>query len=92
MEHCKTCKWWKYEEEELFKENHCDDILHPIDPDTDEEMVMPFEVRRCFSPKIVYFERSPDPMGISVKDGSDYFAGLCTGEAFGCINWEKNNV
>ena len=85
---CKTCKYW-YVTEEYKK---YDQILEPYDSDTYEPMVMPFEVRLCNSPKIAFFERNPDPKGISLCDGSNYMIKLCTGPDFGCVNYEEKDA
>jgi len=48
-------------------------------------MAMPFEVRECRHPSLVYFERPVERDGFGVSDGSNYWAGLFTAEDFGCI-------
>ena len=87
MDKCKTCKHWT---SPSANENwDAASICHPVDPDTYERMKMPFEVRMCESPKIVYFERNPDSTGISLTDASRYYASMLTGEDFGCVNYER---
>ena len=92
MNKCKTCKHWIAPGNDDFQAGY---ICHPVDPDTYEPMAMPFEVRMCESPKIVFFERSPDSTGISLIDGSEYYASMLTGEDFGCVNftgsWRHND-
>lgn len=80
---CKTCKYWKEDREGY------DGITHPIDEDTFEDKVMPFEVRYCKSPKLIQFERPIEKDGASCIDGSDYMALLATAEDYGCIHWSK---
>ena len=83
-ETCQTCEHW----DRRGNGNH-EDIVRPYDPDTYEEMDMPFKVGRCTSPKLLRFERPLEPSGASVCDGSEYMANLFTGEDFGCINYLK---
>ena len=85
---CKDCKFW-YDSRGEWCFGHM--IINPIDPDTDDPMEMPFEVRECKSPKITLFERNPDPSGVSLTDASEYFARMCTGPDFGCVNFERKN-
>lgn len=79
---CKTCKHW------TFENAGYDGIANPIDPDTYEPMKMPFEVRRCGHPELMFCERPLDPIGFAVADGSTYMADLYTAEDFGCIRHE----
>jgi hypothetical protein len=81
---CKTCEHWCRTSDDRW-----DGIANPYDPDTMDYAVMPFEVRQCTSPNIVYFERNPNSNGISLKDGSDYRAVMYTGEDFGCVLYEE---
>jgi hypothetical protein len=87
MKLCKTCKWWKDPENEDYKAEW---ICNPHDQDTFEKAKMPFEVKMCYHPGIAYFERNPSSSGISLVDGSEYYAMMCTGENFGCVNHEDN--
>lgn len=81
--HCKTCRWWLPPEYE-------NEIVRPLDADNDyEPMVMPFEVRQCKSPKLLFYERPPLD-GATVMDGSQYKAELYTGPEFGCVNHEPS--
>lgn len=82
MHKCKTCAHWKVDNKGAL---NADDIQAPVDPDTFEPMQMPFEVRRCTTDNIMYFERNPNPNGISVTDASNYFVAIFTGEEFGCV-------
>lgn len=86
MEKCKNCKHWTPPAaDDSWRET---EICKPSDPETFEPMVMPFEVRICKSPKMLFCERPVESNGTAVADGSDYFASLMTGEDFGCINFE----
>jgi hypothetical protein len=76
---CKTCKHW------LKDDGHHSDIMDPYDPDTFEPMKLPFEVRMCKQPKLLFCERPVENPGFAVADGSTYFAGLYTTEDFGCV-------
>jgi len=82
MERCKTCKHWGSKPDE---EIYSDRICKPYDEDTFEKKKMPFEVKRCCSPNITLFEKNLNSNGISLTDGSEYYASMCTGEDFGCI-------
>ena len=79
---CADCAHWK-----LDIDRH-DTICRPVDFDTWLPMEMPFEVRECVNPRLIKFERPLDPDGVSVSDGSDYMARLCTGQEFGCLHFE----
>ena len=81
MIECKSCRYW-------IDNKEWDAIMHPMDYDTDEEMRMPFEVRKCTHPSITLFERNPDPRGVSLTDGSMYHAAMYTGPEYGCVNGE----
>lgn len=82
MKTCSTCKHWT--EGDLEWDGRC----RPMDPDTYEEMVMPFEVRYCHSPKLMRFERPLEADMASAVDGSEYMAEPLTGPDFGCVNHE----
>ena len=83
---CKTCKFWvKPVERDNWNARF---ICNPVDSDTYEKMKTNFEVRKCNSDKIVYFERQPESNWISLVDGSEYYAKMLTGEDYGCINHE----
>lgn len=82
MAHCIDCKYWHKADKD------CNDgITNPVDPDTYEPMEMPFQVLPCNHPNITLFERNPDPRGVSLVDGSDYYAQMYTGPMFGCVNF-----
>lgn len=81
---CKTCKWW------MEGKDSYDPICHPEDPDTYKRMEMPFEVKECKSPKLLFHERPLEADGATVQDGSNYWARLCTAQDFGCVNWEED--
>lgn len=83
---CDTCRYWI-----APKENEWDEICKPIDMDTYDPMVMPFEVRECKHPQLVKFERTTESNGFSVSDGSGYLARLCTGPYFGCVRHKGFN-
>ena len=82
--HCKTCKHWK--------EDNDDVLANPYDPDTYQRMVMPFEVRRCGQPLLLFCERPVVSNGACVKDASEYWAALYTAEDFGCVNWKERKA
>lgn len=86
MAHCKTCRHWKAREEENYR---LAILTDPYDPDTFEPMAMPFEVRRCTHPKLLFCERPVEDPGFAVADGSTYFAALVTTETFGCVLHEE---
>jgi len=48
---CKECKYW------IDDYPDYDEIMHPENCDTGEEIKMPFEVRKCKCPDIVLFKR-----------------------------------
>ena len=78
---CQTCRWWTPADD-------YNEIAHPLDPTNDYlPMAMPFEVRLCKSPKLLFYER-PAIDGGTVVDGSQYKASLLTGPEFGCVNHE----
>lgn len=81
---CKTCKHWQKD-----SENTHGSITRPVDPDTWKPMVMPFEVRMCSSPAILFHERPVESNGACVADGSAYMAVLFTAEDFGCVRHEQ---
>ena len=86
MKTCKTCKHWvKANENDDYRAS---EICTPLDQDELEPMKTEFEVRICKSPKIIFFERSPESTGVSLIDGSCYYAKMLTGENFGCVNHE----
>ena len=76
---CKTCVHWRNDD------RWSDQLSRPVDPDTYEHMVMPFEVRRCMSPHLLFCERPLERDGFAVADGSEYFAALYTAPDFGCV-------
>jgi hypothetical protein len=51
-------------------------------------MALGYEVRKCESPFLRWFE-TPEIDEASLVDGSEYYAALLTGEAFGCVNYEE---
>ena len=79
---CKSCKWW-YNDSKIYI---CADIIAPLDPDTFEPMILPFEVNCCNCPKITFFERPVESDGATVVDGSQYRANLITAPDFGCVH------
>lgn len=82
---CKTCKHWQ-----LGKEPDSDRIISPEDPDTFEPMKdLPFEVRKCENPRVLFCERPVERQGAAVMDGSNYFACLYGAEDFGCVLHER---
>lgn len=83
MQTCKTCRHWKEP-----TEHYARDICTPLDQDVMEPMAIGFRVAQCKNPAIAYFETPPEANGISLVDGSEYFAALCTGEDFGCVRHE----
>ena len=78
---CRSCKWWSEPEDQLGEEHS---VLHPLDPDTFEPMVFPFEVRICKCPRILFGEHPVESGGACVIDGSGYMAKLLTAENFSC--------
>jgi len=87
MNLCKTCKHWIFDpacKGNWPVERYC----APVDPDTFEPMVMPFEVRECTHPEKTFCERPVEPNGFGVADGSTYMAVLMTASEFGCVRHE----
>ena len=87
MNRCKTCKHWQFDpdaEESWRVRGYCE----PEDPDTSENMVMPFTVRECKHPALTFCERPVEQNGFGVADGSTYMACLLTAEDFGCVRYE----
>lgn len=82
---CKSCKHWVKPDGDSYA------ITNPVDPDTYQPMVMPFEVRECVHPKLVFCERPVETPGFAVADGSMYRAGLYTTEDFGCVMYEAKS-
>lgn len=89
MTTCKTCRYWQGATNYRDGTPREDHIITPIDPDTWQPMVMPFEVRLCKSPKLMVFERPIEIDMASVCDGSEYRAVLYTAEAYGCIHYQS---
>lgn len=85
MNMCKTCKWWDIREES----QNFDEILFPEDPKTFEPMTMPFEVRECLCPDLLFNVRPKRPDQATTYDGEGYKGGLKTGCDFGCTNHEE---
>ena len=84
MRTCESCVHWRVDHQP-------DSIEEPYDPDTYEPMAMPFEVRRCRHPKLLFCERPLERDGFSVADGSEYFAAFYTGPDFGCVRHEPRS-
>ena len=78
---CAACKHWTDTDE-------WNEITHPRDPDTYQEMEMSFTVKRCTNPNLLFCERPLESNGFAVADGSTYFAAFFTAEDFGCVQWE----
>jgi hypothetical protein len=81
MKRCRTCAHWK---NDTFSY-----IMDPVDPDTYQPMEMPFEVRRCVHPRLLFCERPLEADGFAVADGSNYYAAFYTAEDFGCVKHEE---
>ncbi len=90
MNTCKTCKHWKSVKSHAIV--RVEEICAPRDQDTYDLMEMPFEVRQCTSPALVFRERTCESNGFSITDASDYFAILCTAEDFGCVRHEVTDA
>lgn len=87
---CKTCRHWVAAESGFNPIER--DICSPVDPDTFEPMLMPFEVRRCAHPEKTFHERPVSRDGFGLADASEYMAELYTGEDFGCVRHESATV
>jgi hypothetical protein len=87
MKQCKTCKHWT-----AVDKNEWNEICNPYDPDTFESMEMPFEVRRCEHPKLLFCERPVEINGFATMDGSEYKADLYTAEEYGCVLHEEGEI
>jgi len=81
---CQECNWWRDDEPEEW-----DPLLHPVDVDTCERMVMPWVIRECKCPDILFYDRPVKRNQATVQDGSEYFARLCTGPDFGCVLFKQ---
>lgn len=82
MKNCKSCKYW------VDPKHSYDMLIYPTDEDTYEEKKMPFRVRECRSPHLLFLERPVTPHQATLEDGSGYKARMVTGPDFGCVNWE----
>jgi hypothetical protein len=82
---CKTCVHWQQPKDDSRRW----EITRPVDQDTYEPMKMPFEVRQCTHPKLLFCERPVENPGFAVADGSEYWAGFYTTEEFGCALHES---
>lgn len=79
---CGNCRHWKDTNRDW------DEIAKPTDPDTYEPMAMPFEVKVCKHPALLFCERPLETNGFAVADGSKYMANLYTAKDFGCVRHE----
>ena len=88
MKTCDSCKYWFHK-----KDGHSDRqfaITNPEDVDTDDgKMEIKFDVRKCHSPNILFYERPITENQACVIDGSAYRGSLLTGPKFGCPNHEN---
>lgn len=84
MEDCKSCVHWGIREEDRY----CG-VLTPLDTDTGEEMELPYKVKYCNSPDVLFYERPVKPNQACVVDGSEYMAKLITGPEYGCVNHKE---
>lgn len=87
MKTCQTCKHWGVPR--ATKPHIHDNIVEPTDPDTYKPMVMPFVVKNCGHPELLFCERPLRADGFAVADGSEYAAALYTAEKFGCALHEE---
>lgn len=83
MKTCKDCAFW-----ENYNDYH-GQIEEPIDPDTYRPMDIGFDVKACKSDNITIFERNPNRDGVSLTDGSQYYARMFTGPDYGCVNFKE---
>ena len=83
MKTCDTCEFWEFDPDGMNYRAAW--LIYPEDPDTGEPMELPFEVRRCECPRLLFCERPVEDDGACVVDGSQYFAGLITAPKFGCV-------
>lgn len=95
---CKNCKYWsngrEFAEEQHYNASHLSDVTYPdgdmkyqVMPDEEAKKLTGRIVRHCIQPLMLFYER-PAINGLAVFDGSEYMAGLVTGEEFGCVNFE----
>lgn len=89
---CRNCAHWHIEDPDRYYEGwHLAEVEEPITGRTlTDEETRQFTgrvVKRCVQPLLKFYER-PDINGLAVFDGSQYMAGLLTGEEFGCVNFE----
>ena len=79
MNTCETCRWWGVDKDNA----HCG-ITEPWDVETGLPMEMPFKVKACGSPSLLFCERPVERNQAAVADASTYCAKLYTGPDFGC--------
>lgn len=88
MKTCDTCRFWEVSDS-THASYRAEEIVAPTDPDTFKPMRLPFEVRVCACPRLLFCERPVEENGACVVDGSTYYAGLFTGPKFGCTFHEE---
>lgn len=83
---CATCRHWGIND-------HGDGrwFTNPDDPDTCLPMAMPFQVKTCLHPALLFCERPLERNGFAVSDGSGYMAYFMTAEDFGCVRHEPTD-
>ena len=87
MDTCDSCKHWRVAEDSYSDRQYS--IISPEDIDTENgKMEVTFDVRKCHSPNILFYERPVSENQACVVDGSEYHASLLTGPKFGCPNHE----
>lgn len=86
---CKDCKYWTVPDD--LTNVRSDTICRPLDSENDyKPMVLPWEVRECKHPELLFCERPLTRDGFAVADGSTFDAGLFTAPDFGCVRGAVN--
>ena len=83
MRKCKDCKFWEFDPE---KYEVGQDVFSLVDENNNWIIKPGFKY--CKNPKLLFYD-APDLDGACVVDGSQFRAGLITGQDFGCVNFEE---
>lgn len=86
---CKTCRFWIQRENQNVRTfSRHQPIAGPQELKDAAELYgvgHVYETRECTAAR---FAEIPAPNGSAIIDGSEYWAGLFTGEDFGCVQWK----
>ena len=93
---CKNCKWWGFNDSEgavnepLINSDY--DNWYDFDKELTEEDVHEkngYGIKFCQSPNLRFYKK-PKSHQATIKDGSQYYGALLTGDKFGCNQFEEN--